>query len=318
MKKTNDLLVVRSDAYRLADDWTLAPASSRRGEPPLVGSTPTTTSCWATSRSASPPARPRSPLRAALGRGRRALRPRRDGARLGDAERAHGRSRTGRCSRGGEADLTRIRRRSHPESRSRRSATTRSSRAPQSTMSRAESALTSTSRPARPQIRSGRRGPDTRSAPRLPATTSARRVPVTAGELPQYDDRRPPARAEHARRRTGRPGAEVADEHVAAAVTVAGMEVRRARLEGHEAARQPRSPARASRRRRARRSDPGAAHERRGAPPDVAHVDVRQRPGGERLEQRRVGLERDEAAIRRDRRRTGQRAGGWPSGRWRG
>ncbi len=36
VKKTNDLLVVRSDAYRLADDWTLAPAPGRGPEPPLV------------------------------------------------------------------------------------------------------------------------------------------------------------------------------------------------------------------------------------------------------------------------------------------
>jgi UTP--glucose-1-phosphate uridylyltransferase len=36
VKKTNDLLVVRSDAYGLADDWTLAPAPSRGAEPPLV------------------------------------------------------------------------------------------------------------------------------------------------------------------------------------------------------------------------------------------------------------------------------------------
>jgi len=36
VKKTNDLLVVRSDAYRLEDDWTLAPAAGRGPEPPLV------------------------------------------------------------------------------------------------------------------------------------------------------------------------------------------------------------------------------------------------------------------------------------------
>jgi UTP--glucose-1-phosphate uridylyltransferase len=36
VKKTNDLLVVRSDAYRLADDWTVRLAPERDGRPPYV------------------------------------------------------------------------------------------------------------------------------------------------------------------------------------------------------------------------------------------------------------------------------------------
>jgi UTP--glucose-1-phosphate uridylyltransferase len=36
VKKTNDLLVVRSDAYSLEEDWTLALAPGRQGRPPHV------------------------------------------------------------------------------------------------------------------------------------------------------------------------------------------------------------------------------------------------------------------------------------------
>jgi UTP--glucose-1-phosphate uridylyltransferase len=36
VKKTSDLLVVRSDAYRLADDWTMRLAAERDGRPPHV------------------------------------------------------------------------------------------------------------------------------------------------------------------------------------------------------------------------------------------------------------------------------------------
>jgi UTP--glucose-1-phosphate uridylyltransferase len=36
VKKTNDLLIVRSDAYRLHDDWTIELAPQRHGQPPFV------------------------------------------------------------------------------------------------------------------------------------------------------------------------------------------------------------------------------------------------------------------------------------------
>jgi UTP--glucose-1-phosphate uridylyltransferase len=36
VKTTNELLVVRSDAYELAGDWTVRLAPSRDGRPPLV------------------------------------------------------------------------------------------------------------------------------------------------------------------------------------------------------------------------------------------------------------------------------------------
>ena len=48
VKTTNQLLVVRSDAYELADDWTVR--AGRRPDPGGRSSTPTTTSCSATSR----------------------------------------------------------------------------------------------------------------------------------------------------------------------------------------------------------------------------------------------------------------------------
>lgn len=36
VKTTNELLAVRSDAYELADDWTIRLAPTREGRPPLV------------------------------------------------------------------------------------------------------------------------------------------------------------------------------------------------------------------------------------------------------------------------------------------
>ena len=57
VKTTNELLVLRSDAYGLAGDGTRAPRRASRA--PVASSTRTSTSCSATSTSASPPARPR-------------------------------------------------------------------------------------------------------------------------------------------------------------------------------------------------------------------------------------------------------------------
>ncbi len=84
VKKTNDLLVVRSDAYALAEDWTLELAPARDGRPPHVELDPDHFKLLAgfEERFARRSAVARR-LRAADRGGRRHVRPRRDRARLG-------------------------------------------------------------------------------------------------------------------------------------------------------------------------------------------------------------------------------------------
>ena len=98
VKTTSHLLVVRSDAYELADDWT-RPAGAGARRRAGWWSCRTSSSCCATSRSASRRARPRwcrrsgSRSRATCASGRTW----RSAAACGS--RARRRSRTGRCSR---------------------------------------------------------------------------------------------------------------------------------------------------------------------------------------------------------------------------
>ena len=62
VKKTSDLLVVRSDAYRLGEDWSVRLAPGARRPPAARRARLRATTSWsATSTSASPRGRPRSP-----------------------------------------------------------------------------------------------------------------------------------------------------------------------------------------------------------------------------------------------------------------
>ena len=105
VKTTNDLLAVRSDAYVLTDEAHVELAPERQDAPPIVDlDSSASTSSWATSRRAS---RAGPPSLVACDRltvvGRRGLRARRRGARLGDGRadeaeeqlRADGRHRAG-------------------------------------------------------------------------------------------------------------------------------------------------------------------------------------------------------------------------------
>ena len=101
VKKTSDLLVLRSDAYVLGDGARIELAAEAATRRRSWSSTTSTSSCWATSTRASRPARRRSSradrleVAGDVTFGRDV-----DGARRRVASRARGRSRTARRSRG--------------------------------------------------------------------------------------------------------------------------------------------------------------------------------------------------------------------------